>query len=249
MKISFVTLFPEMFASVFDYSILKRAQEKKIVQLEYVHMRNFGISPHNLVDDTPYGGGVGMVLRVDVVSKAISHSRCKKSCSERVILVDAQGKPFAQKKAYELSSYNHLIFVCGRYEGFDERIKKFVDEEISIGDYILTGGELPAMVITDAVTRLLPGVLGKDESSISESFQEISIQKDTQTAHSVQLLEYPQYTRPEEFKGLKVPKVLLSGDHTKIAQWRKEQAIIKTKNVRPDLLRKIYQGEAEDVLC
>ena len=225
MRISILTLFPEMFYGPMNHSILKIAQQKKKITIDYINIREFGIGKHRIVDDTPYGG-VGMVMRVDVVDKAIRHTRCKEaSCRERVILLDPQGATFHQSKAKQFIAHDHLLFVCGRYEGIDERIRMLVDEEISIGDYVLTGGEIPAMVIIDSVTRLLPGVLGKDASSESESFQ-------------LPLLEYPQYTKPAVYDKKKVPRVLLSGNHQKIAAWRTKQAIIRTKKRRPDLLLK-----------
>lgn len=214
MKISVITLFPEMFESYFRHSMMWKAQEKKLLKLEYVNLRDFGIGPRKQVDDTPYGGGDGMVLRADVVVPGIESVRTNGS---RVILLTPQGKAFRQADARRLSSLKHLILVCGHYEGFDERIRDYVDEQLSIGDYVLTGGELPAMVMMDAVARLIPGVLGGETSAEVESFS------DGKT------LEYPQYTRPEEFGGKKVPDVLLSGHHGEIAKWRAEQAVRKTK--------------------
>lgn len=234
MKITILTLFPEMFQSVFDHSILKRAQEKNVVSIDYVNIRDFGIGKHQLVDDTPYGGGVGMVMRVDVIASAIAKAKIKNKKSkmrERVILLDPQGETFSQKKAKTLSSYDHLIFICGRYEGVDERVRTLVDEEISIGDYVLTGGEIPVMVIADSVIRLLPHALGKDESSQKESFQEIE-----QDGEKHIVLEHPHYTKPQEFQGVSIPAILLSGDHEKIEEWRNNQAMEKTKTKRPDLL-------------
>ncbi|MBI2074545.1 MAG: tRNA (guanosine(37)-N1)-methyltransferase TrmD [Candidatus Levybacteria bacterium] len=232
MKITILTLFPEMFTCVFNSSIIKRAQEKKIITIELVNIRDFGIGKHKAVDDKPYGGGVGMIMRVDVLSKAIEYVKCK-NCKEKVILLDPQGIKFNQKLAFDLSSMDHLIFVCGHYEGFDERVRELVDLEVSIGDYILTGGEIPAMVLTDAIMRLLPNVLGKDESNKYESFQ----QYENQSGKRGQILEYPQYTRPETFKNLKVPDILLSGNHQKIAGWRAKKALKKTGERRPDLLK------------
>lgn len=214
-----------MFAGAFNNSILKIAQEKKLVKIDFVNIRDFGVGKHNTVDDTPYGGGAGMVMRVDVIANAITSLKLKVKSSklkERIILLDPQGKTFNQKKAKTLSKIDHLIFVCGRYEGVDERVRDLVDEEISIGDYVLTGGEIPTMAIIDSVVRLLPGVITK-ESTENESF-------------STQLLEYPQYTRPPIFNNKSVPSILLSGDHKKILEWRKIQAISKTKKRRPDLL-------------
>lgn len=214
-----------MFEGPFEHSIIKRAIDKKIIKLEYINIRDFGVGKHKIVDDKPYGGGVGMLLKADVLEKAISKAKCSqkaKKCEEKIILLDAAGKTFNQKRAKSLAQVDHLILICAHYEGVDERIRKFIDEEISIGDYILTGGEIPAMVLMDSVVRLLKNVLGKDESSQHESFNPI--------------LEYPQYTRPSIFKGLKVPSVLLSGDHEKIKKWREEKSFKKTKKLRPDLI-------------
>lgn len=224
MKISILTLFPEMFNGPFEFSIIKRAHEKGLVKINIINIRDFGIGKHKMVDDTPYGGGMGMVMRVDIVKKAIDSNKSNKK-GERVILLDPSGKTFNQQKAKNLSRLSHLILVCGHYEGFDQRIREFVDEELSIGDYVLTGGELPAMVVVDALIRLIPGVLGKDKSSADESFQK-------------NLLEYPQYTRPYEFKGQKVPKVLLSGNHKEIDKFRKDESLKRTKKQRPDLLQR-----------
>lgn len=217
MKISILTLFPEMFKGPFAHSILKRAKEKNLIEINYVNIRNFGIGKHHAVDDTPYGGGAGMLMQVDVVEQAIAKTKCsEKPCKEHVLLMDAAGETFTQKKAQTLTSYDHLIFICGHYEGIDYRIHEYVDEAISIGNYVLTGGEIPAMVITDAVARLLPGVLGNDTSSRKESFQ------------SDNLLEYPQYTKPLTFKNSTVPEILLGGNHKKIAEWRQAQAVKRT---------------------
>lgn len=232
MKITILTLFPEMFQGPFNYSIIRRAEEKEKVSINIVNMRDFGLGRHKIVDDRPYGGGVGMVLRVDVVESAINFVRNTKNSRERIILLDPQGKVMNQKIIKKLVKYEHLILICAHYEGIDERVRKLVDEEISIGDYILTGGELPAMVLTDTIVRLLPGVLGKDKSSISESFQEI-----ISNGKKIKVLEYPQYTRPDIYKNMQVPKILLSGDHEKIAKWRDRQSLIKTKKRRPDLLK------------
>ncbi|MCL6096447.1 MAG: tRNA (guanosine(37)-N1)-methyltransferase TrmD [Patescibacteria group bacterium] len=224
MKISILTLFPEMFQGPFDSSIIKRAKDKKLIGIEYVNIRDFGLGKHKLVDDTPYGGGNGMILRVDVVAKAIEETKDKefKKSEEKVILLGAHGKTFNQKKAQSLSKLKHLIIICGHYEGFDERIKNFVDEEISIGDFILTGGEIPAMLITDAVTRLIKGVIRRG-STDAESFSP--------------LLEYPQYTKPQGYGNLSVPKILLSGNHKQIEDWRKKKALDITSKLRPDLIK------------
>jgi len=228
MKIDILTLFPKMFQGPFDESIVKRAMDKNLVKIKIHDLRQWTKDKHKTVDDRPFGGGVGMVMMVEPVYYALralkSEIRNPKS-ETRVILLTPQGKVFNQKKAQQLSKEKHLIFICGHYEGVDERIRKhLIDEEISIGDYVLTGGELPAMVITDAIVRLLPGVLEKPEATKNESF-------------SPKLLEYPQYTRPAGYKGWKVPEVLLSGDHAKIADWRKKQSLTRTRSRRPDLLK------------
>ena len=220
MKLSIITLFPEVFHQILNSSILKRAQEKGLVNFKLINLRDFGEGKHQQVDDRPYGGGAGMVLRADILTKAVHKVR-----SHKIILMSASGKPYKQTKAREFSKLKHLIIVCGHYEGIDQRfIDKYVDEEISIGDYVLTGGEVPAMVIIDSITRLIPGVVQKPEAIINESFSE-------------GLLEYPQYTRPEEFEGEKVPEVLLSGNHAEIKKWRSQKSLEKTKKIRPDLLK------------
>lgn len=229
MKISILTLFPQMFSGPFDHSIIKIAKEKKIVEINFVDIRNFGIGKHRIVDDRPYGGGRGMVLRVDVAEKAIKSVAPRKSKKQKIILIDARGKKFDQKKAQELTNYDHLVLFCGHYEGFDERILNFVDESISIGDFILTGGEIPAMAITDAVVRLIPGVI-KEESAKFESFS-------LKTPSLIPVLEHPQYTQPRVYKKLKVPEILLSGNHEKIVKWREEKSIEYTMKNRPDLLK------------
>ena len=220
MKIDILTLFPAMFDGFLNESIIKRAREKNLVEIRIINFRDFSELSNHQVDDTPYGGGGGMVLRCEPLVCAIENLRTPKS---KVILMCPQGKSFKESYAQSLALEIHLILVCGHYEGFDERIRAFVDEEISIGDYVLTGGELPAMVITDAITRLLPGVI-KKESWEQESFQE-------------NLLDYPTYTKPSVFRGLKVPEVLLSGDHKKIKEWRYQEQVKKTKEKRNDLLK------------
>ena len=220
MKISILTLFPEMFTNFLTESIIKRAIAKKTVEIEIIDFRKYSKLNNNQVDDTPYGGGAGMVLMCQPIFDAINDIKTNDSL---VILLTPDGTTYNQKKANELSKFKHLILVCGHYEGFDERIKNFVDLEISIGDYILTGGEIPAMAITDSIVRLLDGVI-KNESKENESFEK-------------NLLDYPVYTKPREFEGLIVPEVLLSGDHKKIAEWRKQEQIKKTEEKRPDLIK------------
>lgn len=220
MKISILTLFPEMFENFVSSSIIKRAIDSKLVDIEIVNIRDFSHLNNKQVDDTPYGGGAGMVMRADIVLKAIESVKDDDSL---VILMSPGGKTFNQSVSYELSKNKHLIFVCGHYEGIDDRILKYIDIELSIGDFILTGGEIPAMAISDSIIRLIPGVI-KQESSENESFNNC-------------LLDYPVYTRPSEFNGDEVPSVLLSGNHAKIAEWRKNEALKRTKEKRPDLLK------------
>lgn len=225
MKITVLTLFPEVFSQVLDSSILGRARRKGLINFEFINIRSFARDRHQSVDDRPYGGGVGMILKPDVLSRALK-SIIQQVKHSHIVLMSASGTPFRQPKAKEFARLNHLIIICGRYEGIDQRfIDKYVSEELSIGDYVLTGGEIPAMVVIDSVARLLPGVIEKNKAILDESFTD-------------NLLEYPQYTRPEIFEGEKVPEVLLSGDHRKIEQWRREQALDKTKAIRPDLLRR-----------
>ena len=222
MKINILTLFPNMFDGFLSESIIKRAIETNKVDIKINNLRDYSKDKHNKVDDTPYGGGAGMVLMCEPVFDAVEDLKKKNT---KVIMMTPQGKTFNQKKAEELSKENDLLIICGHYEGFDERISSIVDEEISIGDYILTGGEIPAMALTDSVTRLIPGVI-EEESIEVESFNN-------------NLLDYPTYTKPREYKGMKVPDVLLSGDHKKIDEWRKEAQIKKTKEKRPDLLKEV----------
>ena len=223
MKIDILTLFPEMYEGFLNTSIIKRAIERKQVEINIVNFRNYTLDPHGKVDDTPYGGGNGMVLMVQPIYDAVMDL---KKDNTKVILLTPDGETFNQKKAYELKNYEHLIIICGHYEGFDDRIRSVVDIELSIGDYVLTGGEIPSMVITDAITRLLPGVI-EEESHINDSFN-------TET----NLLDYPTYTKPREFKGMMVPEVLLNGNHKEIDEYRRKMQIEKTKERRPDLLSK-----------
>lgn len=219
MKISILTLFPNMFTGFLNESIIKRAIERNLVSIEVINIRDFSKLNNNQVDDTPYGGGAGMVLMVEPVKDAIDSVRTKDSL---VILLTPAGVKFSQGVATELRDEKHLILVCGHYEGIDERILNYIDMEISIGDYVLTGGEIPAMVVADTVTRLIDGVIKK------ESYEEESFQNN--------LLDYPTYTKPSTFDGHDVPEVLLSGNHQKIREWRENKAIEKTKERRPDLL-------------
>ncbi len=226
MRIDILTLFPEMFPPVLGQSILKRAQEKGIVQYFLWNIRDFSEDKHKKVDDRPYGGGPGMVMRPEPIFKTIEAVEKQDSTPAKKILLTPQGIKFTQQVAYELSKERHLVLICGHYEGFDERIRIGLDAiEISIGDYVLSGGEIPAMVVIDAVVRLVPGVLGDEESPSDESF-------------SSGLLEYPQFTRPADFRGMKVPEILVSGNHGSIKQWRVEQSLKRTQDKRPDLLKK-----------
>ncbi|HEX3082246.1 MAG TPA: tRNA (guanosine(37)-N1)-methyltransferase TrmD [Candidatus Saccharimonadia bacterium] len=223
MKIDIITLFPDMFKGPFDMSMLWKAQDKGLAQIRIRDLREFGLGTRRTVDDTPYGGGDGMVLKVDVMVEAIEAARAENP-GARVIAMTPSGHRFMQATAQELSELPGLILLAGHYEGFDERIMAYVDDQLSIGDYVLTGGELPAMVVADAVIRLIPGVLGGEQSAHDESFSEPG------------LLEYPHYTRPQEFRGEAVPEVLQNGHHAEIAKWRRERALEKTRAYRPDLL-------------
>ncbi len=223
LRFDIITIFPKSFAPVLDESIVKRAQEKKKVKIRVHDLRDFTVDKRRTVDDRPFGGGPGMILMAEPIFDAVK--KIKGRLKPKVILLCPSGKTLTQEVARRLSRQKHLILICGHYEGVDERVREgLVDESISIGDYVLTGGELPAMVLVDCLTRLVPGVLGKKESLTQESFDE-------------GLLEYPQYTRPANFRSMKVPNVLLSGNHEAIKKWRRAQALDKTKNVRPDLLK------------
>jgi tRNA (guanine37-N1)-methyltransferase len=221
MKIDILTLFPNMFDGFLNESIIKRAIEKEVVKINVVNFRNYSKLNNSQVDDTPYGGGAGMVLMCDPIVSAIEDL---KDDETTVILMTPQGIPYKQEVARELKFKKHIILVCGHYEGFDERIRNFVDMEISIGDYVLTGGEIPAMAICDSVIRLLDGVI-REGSHIEDSFTD-------------NLLDYPTYTKPADFRGIKVPEVLLSGNHKKIEEYRKEESLKRTQERRPDLLNK-----------
>ena len=225
MRFDILTLFPDMFSSPLRESILGKAIERGLIQIQTINIRDFTLDKHQVVDDTPYGGGQGMVMKVEPVARAIESVRSQNSLG-RTIYLTPQGTPFNQDLARRLSTHPHLILLCGRYEGVDERVRDlFIDEEISIGDYVLTGGELAAMVLIDAVSRLIPGVLGSDRSAEDDSFFN-------------SLLEYPQYTRPFDFRGHCVPEVLVSGNHLAISSWRRKEALRRTWARRPDLLAK-----------
>jgi tRNA (guanine37-N1)-methyltransferase len=222
MHFHVITIFPEFFTSPLSVSLLNKAREKGAVSCIVHNLRDYTVGKHRSTDDTPYGGGPGMIMKPEPVGKALEEV-CQSLFHPWRILLSPQGIPLTQKKVAELADRETLVLVCGRYEGIDERIRTFVDEEISIGDYILSGGETAALVVIDAVARLVPGVLGRQESTVHESFTD-------------SLLEYPQYTRPEEFRQLRVPDVLLSGNHAEIARWRRRQSLLRTRARRPDLL-------------
>ncbi|RYG73927.1 tRNA (guanosine(37)-N1)-methyltransferase TrmD [Lentibacillus lipolyticus] len=237
MHIDVLTLFPEMIDGVFNASILKKAQEKEKFSYNLVNFRDYSTNKHMKVDDYPYGGGAGMVLTPQPVFDAVDAVTNDKATKPRVILMCPQGEPYNQQKAEELAEEDHLVFICGHYEGYDERIRKhLVTDEISIGDYVLTGGELGAMVVIDSVVRLLPDVLGNEESAPEDSF-------------STGLLEHPHYTRPADFRGMKVPDILLSGDHGKIAAWRRNESLKRTYERRRELIdEKTLSEEDKKVL-
>lgn len=220
MIITILTLFPEMLEPILNSSILKRAQEKKLVKFQIVNFRDFSTNKHKTVDDTPYGGGSGMVLSVEPIYHALESL----NDSQHRVLLSPQGKQFNQEVAKRMLNEDHIVLICGHYEGFDERVSDFVDEELSLGDFVMTGGEIAALAITDTIVRMIPGVLGSKESFEKDSFYD-------------GYLDYPQYTKPREFKGLRVPDVLLSGDHAKVDEWRKEMQKAKTLKKRPDLLK------------
>ena len=224
MKIDILTLFPGMFSGAFDESIVGRAQKQGKVEIKIHQLRNWATDRHQTVDDRPYGGGVGMLLKIEPIYEALKGLKSKvKSQKSKTILLDAGGSRYTQSKARELSKAEHIILICGRYEGVDHRIREhLIDEEISVGDYVLTGGEIPAMVIADSVIRLIPGVLTKEEAVQLESFS-------LPTTDNLPQVEYPQYTRPEDFNGWKVPEVLLSGNHKKIEGWKKEESNKRSK--------------------
>lgn len=236
IKFDILSIFPEMFLSPFNVSLLKKAQENDIIKITLHDIRKWAADKHRMTDDAPYGGGCGMVMKPEPVEKALADIRKKRKKDSTVILMTPQGDVFNQRMAIELSKMKQIILVCGRYEGVDERIREhLVDREISVGDYILTGGEIPAMVLIDAVSRLIPDVLGNPDSKISESF-------------SINLLEYPQYTRPATYKGWNVPDVLISGNHAEIDLWRKKESLRRTYKRRPDLLKKIKLSAKDKAL-
>lgn len=223
MKISILTLFPEMF-SIFDHSIIGRARENNIVDLDLLNIRDYTLNKHKKVDDYPYGGGAGMVMAPQPIADAIR--KAKENNNGKVVFLGPRGRTFNQEIAKDLSKEENLVFLCGHYEGIDERVYKYIDMEISLGDFVLTGGEMAAIPVIDSILRLIPGVLGKEESFMEESFYD-------------GMLEYPQYTRPEEFEGDKVPEILLSGHHENIRKWRRLKSLEITKKSRPDLYKNI----------
>ena len=232
MRFDILTLFPAMFSSPFETSILGKAIEKKLIEIRIVNIRDFTSDKHHVVDDTPYGGGQGMVMKVEPIARAIEWAKAENP-SAWTIYLTPQGRPFNQERAEALSSKAHLILLCGRYEGVDERVREmFIDEEVSIGDYVLTGGEIAAMVMVDTISRLRPGVLGCGQSAEEDSFSE-------------SLLEHPQYTRPMDFRGHAVPEVLLSGNHEAIFRWRRKEALRRTVRRRPDLLAKANLSDTD----
>lgn len=249
MKITVLSLFPEVVETVSNVSIVKRAQEKGLVEIEYVNLRDYAIDDHGTVDDRPFGGAAGMVLRIEPIVKALT-TLVTSTEKAHVVLTSARGKQFSQEMAENLATKPHIILVAGHYEAVDERISDYIDEEISIGDYVLTGGELPLCIMIDSVVRLLPGVLKKEQATEEESFSQVSVDEIvgvvglTQELEALQkagkthvrLLEYPHYTRPQEFEKKRVPDILTSGDHSKIRKWQIQKAYEITLERRPDLL-------------
>lgn len=231
IRFDIISIFPGMFESPFRESLLNRARENGIVEIRTHDLREYTLNKHGRVDDTPFGGGVGLVLNVEPIDRALAAVK-KDRPKAHSILLSPGGYCFDQKKAWELSRKDEIILVCGRYEGVDERVSNLVDEELSIGDYVLNGGEVPAMVVVETVARLVPGVVGDEQSLEEESF-------------ATEMLEYPQYTRPREYKGYQVPEVLVSGDHKKIEEWKRQAALEKTAKYRPDLYRKIKADGSE----
>lgn len=236
MRVDIITLFPSMFKNPFDESMIKRAKEKGILEIKLHDLRQFTHNKHRTVDDAPYGGGAGMVMKPQPLFQAVENIKEEINSSFRIILLSPQGRLLNQKKVKELAKERALLFICGHYEGVDERVREhLVDEEISLGDYVLTGGELAAMVVVDAVVRMLPGVLGSEDSAREDSFYE-------------GLLDYPQYTRPSDFRGWKVPSVLLSGNHQKIKEWRRKKMLETTLRKRPDLLETLKLDQEDEKL-
>ena len=232
IRFDILSVFPEMFASPFQCSLLKKAQERGLIEIGLHNIRDQAFDRHRMTDDRPYGGGCGMVMKVDPIDRTLATVKREKEGS-LVVLLTPQGERFSQPMAAELATHSQIILICGHYEGVDERVRQYlVDREISIGDYVLTGGELSAMVVVDAVSRLIPGVLGNSESTASESF-------------AMGLLEYPQYTRPADYKGWKVPDVLVSGHHREIDLWRKRESLRRTLTRRPDLLKDVSLSAEE----
>lgn len=236
MIVDVLTIFPDMFTGPMSASMIGLAQERGVLDLRLHDLRSWAHDRHRTTDDYPYGGGPGMVMKPEPIFEAVDAITAQSEVRATVVFFTPAGQRFDQRAAEDLAGREHLLFVCGRYEGFDERALSLADIELSIGDYVLTGGELPAMVVIDAVTRLLPGVLGHDQSAVDESF-------------SAGLLEYPQYTRPSVYRDMAVPEVLKCGDHAKVARWRREQAILKTARVRPDLLERAELTPLERALA
>lgn len=224
MKIDVLTLFPEMIKGPMSHSIMKRAQERDLIDINIINFRDYGQGKHKLVDDIPYGGGAGMLLKPEPLFEAMDDIQANTTTKPRVILMDPAGRPFTQSVAEELAEEEHLVFICGHYEGYDERIRTLVTDEISLGDYVLTGGELASLVMIDATVRLLPEVLGNNESALLDS-------------HSSGLLEHPHYTRPAEYRGMVVPEVLRNGNHKLIDEWRRKESLKRTFLRRPDMLK------------
>lgn len=235
LYIHILTLFPEFFSSPLNVSIIKRAQEKQLVKIDLVNIRDFSKDKHKKVDDYPYGGGCGMVMKPEPIFEAVEFVKNTMMTRNRIILLSPQGVLFNQKMAKDFSQEEHLILICGHYEGIDERVKTLVTDEVSIGDFILTGGEIPALTVVDALVRYIPGVLGSRESPEEESF-------------SQGLLEYPQYTRPEVYRGMAVPEVLLSGNHKEIALFRRREALMRTRLKRPDMFKLLKLSESDKKL-
>src|SRR5699024_333040 len=233
MKVDILTLFPEMFDSPFNYSMVKRAVDGEQVEINPINFRKYGVGKHQMVDDTPYGGGAGMLLKPEPIFEAIEEIEAEDpQTKKRIILMAPAGKPFNQSMAEDFSKEEHLIFICGHYEGYDERIRALVTDEVSLGDYVLTGGELAAMVMIDATVRLLPGVVGNESSIIDDS-------------HSTGLLEHPHYTRPAVYKGMEVPSVLMNGNHGLIEEWRHKESLRRTFQRRPDLIEEMELTDKE----